>query len=321
MSSPVSIVNQPLTFRVIENATSSQFRYDRETRRMQGCLYDQSGNRIDAGIRIGGHGGDVIINNDPAERAETERPKRSLAGTSIYLGNLMSQFGHFITEGLSTFWALDYCKVDHFVFHPFLFGDDVKPFMIPIHLAFGVTEDRVVILREPCHYERIIVPDRTLILNFNAHVEHRRTIRNAAMRIGGLAAKPSRKVFVSRTRLAEDRRPVPNGTELDQLASDCGYEVIHPQELDVVQQVSLYRRTRVLAGASGSALHNCLFQQSGAKLVEIGTPRLPHAPHPMQVICNMLAEVEARHVSFDTSHGLFDLKAIEVALRDAAQPD
>src|SRR5690606_28441245 len=44
-----------------------------------------------------------------------------LTGRCLYGGNWMGQFGHFITETLTTLWP-DPARFDGVVFHPFIFG-------------------------------------------------------------------------------------------------------------------------------------------------------------------------------------------------------
>ena len=48
-----------------------------------------------------------------------------------------------------------------------------------------------------------------------------------------------------------------------------GFEVVRPEALGVVEQISLFRHATVVVGATGAAFANCLFCPPAAKIFEI----------------------------------------------------
>lgn len=76
------------------------------------------------------------------------------------------------------------------------------------------------------------------------------------------------KVFLSRERHPSLRR-LTNESALSAAAREQGYEVVHPQELDWVEQVCLFAGATHLVGEYSSALHNHMFAPAGARVMSI----------------------------------------------------
>lgn len=316
-------ITGPLRIEAFDNARATAFTYDSVTRRITGCLYDNVGKRVDLSMRTSGVGGDRVFNNDPVDLPGDANPVRHLQGTSVYLGHLMGHYGHFITETLSTFWALEDIEPSHFVFHPFLFGSKLLPFMTYFIESFKIDVEKIAILTSPCSFEKIIVPERTFHLNSHIH-ERYRDISKQIMDFHSLNGKDrSRKIFLSRSRLPNDVRGMDNSSELDSLMASLDFEVIHPQTLTSQEQLKIYSSTLVMAGLSGSALHNCIFLGPRSAVIEIGDARSPAKSLPTQVLCNFASEAEAIYVPFFSPNDAdaasneknFDLLRLEIEIR------
>lgn len=63
------------------------------------------------------------------------------------------------------------------------------------------------------------------------------------------------------------RRDVENRAEIENLAANLGFAVIHPETLPFVDQVRLMDGARVVTGEFGSAMHNTLFCRAGTTVV------------------------------------------------------
>jgi capsular polysaccharide biosynthesis protein len=298
MSQGLKKTDGPLHIEVLDRAIASPFSYDRATGKISGCLFDQERNRVDLSQRTSGVGGDRVTNDDPVSLPQDVLPVRHIDGECLYLGHLMGHYGHFITETLSPFWSLSHLKASRFVFHPFVFGSLVLPFMKDFLDVFGIDAEQIVLLREPCSFERILIPERTFHLNSYVH-ERYKDVADRILRfhIGDNPVR-TRRIFLSRSRLEGDARGVSNATEVDSLMTSLGFEVIHPQTLTTKEQLKIYSATLIMAGFSGSALHNCIFLESKCAVIEIGDTRSPAKPLPTQVLCNFSAEVAAVHVPY-----------------------
>ena len=74
--------------------------------------------------------------------------------------------------------------------------------------------------------------------------------------------------------------------------------MIYPEELPFSIQLGLYDRATIVAGPSGSALHNSLFMKPGAKLIELGDPRYGGERAPTQVLCDTISGVDTALIPF-----------------------
>jgi capsular polysaccharide biosynthesis protein len=62
-----------------------------------------------------------------------------------------------------------------------------------------------------------------------------------------------------------------------------GFEVVAPETLSVDEQLRRFATARVLAGLSGSGLHQSAFMPPGGRVVEVGDGRSSDEPVAMQV--------------------------------------
>jgi capsular polysaccharide biosynthesis protein len=89
-------------------------------------VYDADGALLPASQRIGGYAGDLVVSADPAE-VDPAPGAEELAGTWLYGGHWMGQFGHFLTETLSTLWPEPADDLEGIVFHAFIWGGRQDP--------------------------------------------------------------------------------------------------------------------------------------------------------------------------------------------------
>ncbi|ADU13933.1 glycosyltransferase family 61 protein [Asticcacaulis excentricus] len=100
------------------------------------------------------------------------------------------------------------------------------------------------------------------------------------------------KIYLSRAQFSgSTRRSIVNATEVAQHFADRGYKVVAPERLSVAQQFQLMREARVVVGEDGSALHNIIFSNSGAKLGVLSLPERTNLWHAG--ICHILGHTVA----------------------------
>ena len=80
---------------------------------------------------------------------------------------------------------------------------------------------------------------------------------------GGLA------VYLSRARLGGNLRRARNEVEIEAVVAARGFQVLHPQEMSISEQVAAMRGADVVAGCDGSALHLAAFARPGTTLVAL----------------------------------------------------
>jgi hypothetical protein len=247
--------------------------------------------------------GDYIESDNP-ERPATFPEGRKLRGRGLYLGHYMGgHYGHFITETLSTFWIFEdqpADSFDFFMFHPFVFGEHIPPFVAFCFRQFGIDLDKVVIVgSEPLAFDELVVPERLFRLNHSADPRSRWVYQHIANDARAPATAASR-LYLSRRRFSRGNfeRVVANEVDMEAEFRRRGFEVLYPETMDFEDQMSLYAHADCVAGISGSGLHNSLFMRPDALLIELGDPRYGGEPAPSQALCNSISGVESVFIPF-----------------------
>lgn len=245
-------------------------------------------------LRRSGHGGDPTTTEAPP--TYTPANHQHLSGKWLYGGNWMNHFGHFITEGLTTLWPR-VRGVRGIVCHPYLFGNSVTSWHEELLFRMG-WDVPVIVATHGAIVDELIVPERPVTLNHS--------IAPQAINVWGRVASagtPSRDVFLSRSKLPPGRRDIPGDERLDDLMAGIGFDVLHPQEMPITEQLDAVAGARVLAGVSGSALHLSAFTHAHTRVLELGDTRTPHKALPFQRIIDDAAGRPSGFVPYTTREG------------------
>jgi hypothetical protein len=271
--------------------------------RLAGCLYRADGSKVALSERFGGHRGDMMHNDNP-DHINPPTTARRMPGRGIYLGHFMGRhYGHFITETLSTFWIfekLDAGEFDYFLFHPFVFGTDMPAYARFCLDRFGLAPEKIVFaLETPLVLDEVIVPQRLLRLNHSADPRLRSVYRRISAAVPHLP-EPTRRVYLSRRGLnmRKFHRVVANEVQIEAVFRQAGFEIVRPEGMPFPDQIALYADAAILAGLSGSALHNSVFVREGTLTIELGDPRYKGSPAPTQVLCDRISGTRSVFVPF-----------------------
>jgi hypothetical protein len=270
---------------------------------ISGCLYDNNGRIISLSQRFGGYYGDFYPNADPAT-IETNNllDLPVLKGKSVYLGHFMPHYGHFLVEMLSSFWIYrSFSIFDYFVFHPFVFGEELPSYIKEAFQAFSIPLAKIQVIKTQTILTDVLIPERLIKLNKSAKTEAKRIyqfLTDTLVKVESL--KANRCYYISRVRISlkSGERAVINEPCIEHALSRMGFLTIYPELLSFSKQVSLFHHADIICGLSGSALHNCVFMRPNSLLIEIADLRSLDATHPMQQVCNELSSVAYRLVPF-----------------------
>lgn len=80
-------------------------------------------------------------------------------------------------------------------------------------------------------------------------------------------AEPDLKVYVSRSGIAKRSRLLWNCDEVEQIFRASGFQILHPQNLPLPEQIDIFSKARVLAGEEGSGLHSSVFAPDSCKVI------------------------------------------------------
>lgn len=294
-----------------------------DARTFCGALYDDR-NRLVMESQRTKFGGNEW---NPADAYEIERPNKfvQFEGSSLYLGHYTGHYGHFLLETLSRFWVFAeddefYKRFDHFVFHPFLHKTPDPEKFSPAKICFdcfGIDPGKFVLLTGPAGFDRITVPPPFFEINYFVNErmgvvykkiqEFAVCLRSSGVgwidRVRGWSADGDLKLYLSR-RKARGYHPMNNEREVERVFAEAGFKILHPERWSFEQQLALFSRAEVIAGAEGSALHNSLFMKKGSKVLSIGTPREPSGFNLNQSLCNSLNNVSIAYIDFKGGVGV-----------------
>jgi hypothetical protein len=266
-----------------------------------GAVHRPDGSLLTESQRVGGHAGDLVVAEDP--ETIDPAPEETIEGRWLYGGNLMGQFGHFICETVTNLWP-EPDDVDGILFHSFIFGRTVSPWMDELVQMAGWGGRQLRVIGDQARVERLVLPTRPFTINVGAAPEAVAVWERMS------PARPvtAAPVYLSRSRLRDDPRRTPRDEELDARFADLGFQVVHPQELGVREQVHVAQTAPVIAAGSGSALHLSAFASPGARIIEIGDARSHSRPLVNQVVIDAARGNETAFVPFLSRDGARDVE-------------
>jgi hypothetical protein len=270
---------------------------------LSGCIYRSDGSKVALSERFGGYMGDYVT-SDNLDRVSRPPGAVKLRGRGLYLGHWMAgHYGHFVTEGLSAFWIFEQQPArnfDFFLFHPFVFGDG-RPDYVRFSLGcFDIPESRIVVVgSSPVVFEELIVPERLVRLNHSGDRRLAWVYRVIAEKAAE-PPSPNPLLYLSRRMFsrASYERVVANEVCVEAAFRRRGFDILYPERMRFEDQVARYSRAEIIAGISGSGLHNSLFMRSGRLVVELGDPRYGGQPAPTQAVCNAISGVRSVFIPF-----------------------
>ena len=179
-------------------------------------------------------------------------------------GEHMGHFGHFTLEVLSRLWYWDKYTASSSG-RPRIVCSDLKPFALDFLKAFGITRNDIYLLDGPTLLKNVTVASQSYILE--------RGVASSAFAVWrqisdfNSGGPTSRRIYVSRSTWAK-QRVLLNEREVEKLFARYGFEIIHPENQSIAEQVSLFRGAEFIAGPSGSAMYNCVYSvKKGARLI------------------------------------------------------
>ena len=229
------------------------------------------------------------LNIHPADVAAMEERRQAgggkkvthLAGRHALIGPGFGVYGHWLVDILPRIYLLEAAG----------FPLDSLRFLMPFDLPgygvawlnmIGISDDQLVrydTKSDVLRVEELVVP--TFI---RSETRFSPIFRDAvsfiksrvALAYGDFfAGAPTSSFFVSRA-LASQSRPLKNRPRIEQLALEAGFQIVHPEQLSLVEQMQLFAQAKQIVGEYGSNLHNSIFSQAGTVVCALRGA----APHP-----------------------------------------
>ena len=211
-------------------------------------------------------------------RRTLEVPEEHLAEVDeeiVYLGWLFTHYGHFLMQSLARIWYLAEVSPSVRVIFHHPSPADWKPKRWATHIleAFGVPEQRILVLNEPTRLRRLHVPEalfdpRSVAEDHRVRVHEAMALpyREVAERIVGTTKPSTQPVYLSRRLLPSSQRLMIGEGELEDALRHYGFRIAYPETMTFEDQVRLINGHTDIFSNAGSAAQNVLFA--------LHTPRL-----------------------------------------------
>lgn len=193
------------------------------------------------------------------------RQKR-YAGDAIFGGYMIDQYGHFLLESLTRLWFAAETGM------PIVWASGVtlNTYQKDILVRLGIHPDRMLFIRKPTRFKRLIIPKPGYIIQKGFHARHARFLScGPAYESSGANVYLSRRVFQSQIATFDGER------KLEDMLKKEGWEILYPEALRIEQQIELFSSSRCVAGIEGSAFHTvilCARLHGGLALVRRPQP-------------------------------------------------
>jgi hypothetical protein len=196
-------------------------------------------------------------------------PEERIDGRFLYLEMAPKHFGHMIVDLPARLWPrrekwfAEFADLPSLAFatHGLTPKDGLPKTAARILGAIGIRPESVTIANQPLRVAELIVPGRIAPYRGPSGVRYNQLMQEAGNLISGGKAATAPIVFLSRSRLNSDHRPVDRkaAEQIDDLFRKHGFAIVHPQDIDLAEQIAAVRGATHLAGFIGSQLHLAAF--------------------------------------------------------------
>lgn len=136
----------------------------------------------------------------------------------------------------------------------------------------GIAEDQILFERyAPTTYERL-----TVLGTVARHPEAKSPLAISFLEQLGaqVPGAGEERIYVSRAKAG--RRRLLNDGEVREVLGAHGYRVVHPEDLDLADQIALFRSATHVVGDMGAALSNLAFSPRGVTVLALATESMEH---------------------------------------------
>ncbi|MCG4257203.1 glycosyltransferase 61 family protein [Acetobacter senegalensis] len=237
---------------------------------------------------------------------------------AIFVGHPHPQYGHFITEFISRLWAINRIRKngEKLLVRSTMGLEELfsrawaKEFLD----LMGFSVDDFFFPTQSVVIRNLIVPSPAFAEEGYCNYQMAEFCHN----IGDRAVENldfskqifNRNIYLSRSKILCGTIKLENEVELEHHLAERDFLIVHPEELSVSEQISLFRNGNVVSGAIGSAFHTSIFSPSPQGVIINPKDSSPGYPAPS---LNYLTMDGVNNSSFD----YFDI----TELHDATNPD
>jgi hypothetical protein len=189
---------------------------------------------------------------------QPKKIKETVSGRWLWGGVLWVHFGHFLVESSSRLWALAHLDqpVDGVLFIPKRpsVGDETRGFQREFIDLFAPGLP-IRVAAKPIEVEELVVPGQGFGLG--QITQGTRKFRTAIHSSFARDVKPEgpERIYISRSKLGLSKGGLLGEEQMEERLRGEGYEIFHPQEHSLREQLARYKAAKHVIAADGSAIH------------------------------------------------------------------
>lgn len=216
----------------------------------------------------------------------------------IYIPIVPKHWGHFLLNTLSRFWKIDLINSSFKIaFCIWGFENDITGEIDLILKLFNITNERRIVVKTPTKFKKILLPSESFGYAANYSYEYTnvfRFIKNRIFELEEFKNKPYyEKIYLTRRKFLKHRYNEFGEKEIEKVFEKNGFQVLAPEDLNVLEQVYYISKCDVLACASGTSPHNAMFMKKGSELIVLNrTPDI----NPPQIKIEKLFNIKTTHI-------------------------
>ncbi|GJD79209.1 glycosyltransferase family 61 protein [Methylobacterium gregans] len=233
--------------------------------------YDSDGRLIEQAAYKRGPGRQLL---GQSQSMEADLEFLYVDAMGIYGGLNLPYYGHYLLSTLPRYWydlkrsypgSKIYIHVMEGLAHWFS-----RPFVLQTMTALGLTLDDFVAIDRPLRIRTLVVPGPAFIEQSQAHA----VFSDTGRMIGeALLKKPvparSEPVYLSKENLKSGIWKTTNESELVGEMRQAGVRIVHPENLELNEQVKIFAEHHTILGFAGSGLHTCLLSGGDHRIIAL----------------------------------------------------
>lgn len=230
---------------------------------------------------------------------------------AIYIGVMMSIFGHTITDNLKKLWFLQsedgkkLLEGETDILYITYMAQTLPPQVFEILQYAGVDIKKLKLIDKPTKYRAVYVPGNSMIskeIKKNVGekyytIDFWETVLHMLDTIPKVNIEGEGRIYLSRTAF-RNRRDY-GEKRIERLFSKAGYRIVYPEKHPFAEQVALMQYAKEVVATEGSVSHMAMFSKPMTKWVIL---KKIDWENPYQLCINEMAQVDV--VSLDANHSI-----------------
>ncbi|GBR32274.1 MULTISPECIES: glycosyltransferase family 61 protein [Komagataeibacter] len=191
--------------------------------------------------------------------------------TYIYPGYVNKHYGHFLLSTFSRLWSQNLIDTGL----PIIWHADMTidlafrlPWFRDIMGALRIDRKRFVAFPKPTKLGKVIIPCPAFIEQKVCFLEYAALGKRIGDALCGSVIRRSKPVYLSKAKVNGGVRTISNEVALETALTRRGFDIVHPEQMSMGQQIALWRSGVPIVSFTGSALHTALFSP-GADVLHV----------------------------------------------------